>query len=190
MNYRFKNIKPFNVLMRFIVFFTLALILFYTTSCSNSSEKSITNPVVSKKTEPKQSSQIVTAEKKEEILKRAFPVSNRVRLIRFEQNSLMHTPGQSAYEAVRHRDPLKIISTKYINDSTLRVRMVGVVSCNTFDGKIGEINDTLFLSITRPSDYQPKTAIEKKEFEYIIRIKKGKRYKLAIFKSRYPVSQK
>jgi hypothetical protein len=70
------------------------------------------------------------------------------------------------------------------------VRAVGVKAHGSYNGIISEFNDTLYLSISRDSRSQPVTAISKNEFEYTIRIKKGKRYKLAIFKSRYHVTQK
>jgi hypothetical protein len=113
-----------------------------------------------------------------------LPKNDENWLINFTQHSLMKSPREKGYERIRERKPAEIIYKEYLNDSTIYVKVVGVFTHALYKGLIETSNDTIFLSYSIPDRKSIAMSILKYELKYTIRIKKGKRYTIAMFRER------
>ncbi len=110
-----------------------------------------------------------------------LPKNDENWIIKFSQRSLMKAPGEKGYKRVREISPCKIIYTKYLNDSTICVKVNGALGHASYKGIIRTLKDEILLSYYIDTEKPVAMSILEYEFEYIIRVKKGKRYTISMF---------
>lgn len=111
-----------------------------------------------------------------------LPNCDEIRLLKFSTESICKSPRDKDFILYKSQIAAQVVSKKKRNDSTLIIRTEAVYDLQSFKGLAVCSNDTIYLTTYRDTTEPSAAAYVKYCFEYTIRIKKGKKYKVAIYR--------